>query len=630
MLDQRTTTPSDVPVIFSRPAGAGPPRATPALEAHRLELVRELAAAFQQACATALGGRKWFSHFEQWLWSARSDSAECADGVAPVLPLNPAAAATEELHAKLVRTGMDSTDAQAVCAKLGAKAAELARGANVMSSGGSRSATVSVSPGNGTGMLMLSCRSVEVDCSERHLAKLRTLHAAHAAAEAKRLQRKRKREGGKAGRSSGPDGPGGPSGSVPEPAAEEEVEAAAFCAVARLLALQGAQPRAGGNQAACPAALLDALRSDFGVTMEAFASPLNCRFLRYCSAAADCDAPFGSVGSFFDFRPRCGALVANPPFVPAVVARMAAHMEALLDEAASAATHLLFVVVIPFWPDAPCWRALNESRHALAPSMRVPQAEHGYYEGGQHCKAVGGAPAWKPATHDTSLFFLGSPKARAACPLTYQKEQRLRRAFRPPPGSARPSQPSQPTQQQLAAAGKPPSLPQPADSAAAAAAEGGARSDGGGWTCPACGASVFGSKSKCYLCYAPRPSPAAAAAGTATAGSSAAKGSGAVGDATGATRDGGGKGKGHSGGRGGGGGKGRCRGGHGATGDSGSSASSWDALRAKGHTYGERAHERLGGVTGKAFKRAMGKSKRATYSGGAIDAGAVNSTRLDS
>ena len=52
--------------------------------------------------------------------------------------------------------------------------------------------------------------------------------------------------------------------------------------------------------------------------------------------------------------------------------------------------------------------------------------------------------------------------------------------------------------------------------------------------------------------------------------------------------------------------------------------------RAKGHAYADRAQERLGAVKGKPFKRQMIKAKRSTYSGGAIDAHAVNSTRLES
>lgn len=37
----------------------------------------------------------------------------------------------------------------------------------------------------------------------------------------------------------------------------------------------------------------DVLLRHFGVKMECFASPFNCRYARYCSAFADTDKPFG-------------------------------------------------------------------------------------------------------------------------------------------------------------------------------------------------------------------------------------------------------------------------------------------------------------------------------------------------
>jgi len=39
------------------------------------------------------------------------------------------------------------------------------------------------------------------------------------------------------------------------------------------------------------------LGADFGVGFECFASPMNRRHARFCSAFADTDAPFGSSGS---------------------------------------------------------------------------------------------------------------------------------------------------------------------------------------------------------------------------------------------------------------------------------------------------------------------------------------------
>merc|ERR1712228_429362 len=55
---------------------------------------------------------------------------------------------------------------------------------------------------------------------------------------------------------------------------------------------------------------------------------------------------------------------------------------------------------------------------------------------------------------------------------------------------------------------------------------------------------------------------------------------------------------------------------------------SWTALNAKGHTYANKAQERLGPVKGKNFRKEMTKAKRGTYRGGAIDTHAVNSVKF--
>lgn len=136
-----------------------------------------------------------------------------------------------------------------------------------------------------------------------------------------------------------------------------------------------------------------------GVTMECFASPLNCRYAAFCSAFPDTDAAFGSVGSFFHFRPHTGAFQANPPFVPEVrfegalrcfvfielmrrsstllsnqgrsmralstsqvMGAMVAHMEALLSEADAARQALSFTVLVPHWKDVAAVVQLRESK----------------------------------------------------------------------------------------------------------------------------------------------------------------------------------------------------------------------------------------------------------------------------
>ena len=62
----------------------------------------------------------------------------------------------------------------------------------------------------------------------------------------------------------------------------------------------------------------EVLSSRLGVSTECFASPLNARWSRHCSGVPSLDAPFGSLGSFFDLDPTEGGFEANPPFVPEV------------------------------------------------------------------------------------------------------------------------------------------------------------------------------------------------------------------------------------------------------------------------------------------------------------------------
>jgi hypothetical protein len=86
----------------------------------------------------------------------------------------------------------------------------------------------------------------------------------------------------------------------------------------------------GGNQAAVPPRFLQQCNSLLNINMEAFASPLNAYFNTYCSAFADTDTPFGSLGSFFHFTPQSGCIFVNPPFAPNTILASIIHAEQLL------------------------------------------------------------------------------------------------------------------------------------------------------------------------------------------------------------------------------------------------------------------------------------------------------------
>ena len=192
--------------------------------------------------------------------------------------------------------------------------------------------------------------------------------------------------------------------------------------------------------------VLDTLHVQFDTCMECFASPLNCRWPRFCSLFADTDSPFGSLGSFFQFQPTQGSFEANPPFDRVCVARMAAHMFSLLLQTQvrhpcwiliiSAAcptgarrglltAHngfqeaLMFVVVIPTWEDADCWRSLHNS-DLCQHHMRLKAGEHGYCEGAQHNRcgpACRNLPSDKPLHPPLPELFMEADRACGLLPL---------------------------------------------------------------------------------------------------------------------------------------------------------------------------------------------------------------------
>ena len=439
----------------------------PGLEAARLAAVRQLSKVFENRCAALLGGRKWFSHFESWLWSSRAALMSDANPV----PILCASATDAELLRKLCAAGAGEAEATKLCEDLSSLASKL--DAEIQTQRTSLEmchSAVSVSEDTTTGLITLCCRGVDVQCTSQHWAKLEALYtttrsrrecvskrsqlhvrsskrrrtaeaapgsvdhvgaldffqirSAPAAATTLDVRNTRQRQQRPTARAQ----MAMRAAAAHEGASaltEEHFASHAFSCLARVLALQGGHEKAGGMQAACPAALFDAVRRHFGVAAELFASPLNARFPTYCSAGADVDAPFGSVGSFFGSKPRCGAYLANPPFSPCVVEAMARRMARLLDVASANDEALTFIVVMPHWPDKTCWQRLVAQRH-MRRHMLIKQQEHGYVEGGQQYQAV---QRWRPSNHDSSILLLQSDAAWRTLPLTSAIESDMRDAF---------------------------------------------------------------------------------------------------------------------------------------------------------------------------------------------------------
>lgn len=185
---------------------------------------------------------------------------------------------------------------------------------------------------------------------------------------------------------------------------EAEFHRRAFRLVARYEALGGA-----GYQAAVGQEGFAALRQWMGIRFECFASPLNCRYSRFCSAFPDVDAPFGSLGSFLAFYPRSGSFEANPPFVPEMMSRMAEHMDHLLGRKESGP--LSFLVVVPCWHEAEALKQLEASPFHCGHFI-LSAADHGYLDGAQHQRLE----QRRPSSYDTAVFALQNEKGTRKWP----------------------------------------------------------------------------------------------------------------------------------------------------------------------------------------------------------------------
>eukprot|EP01062_Namystynia_karyoxenos_P030377 TRINITY_DN22709_c0_g1_i1.p1 TRINITY_DN22709_c0_g1~~TRINITY_DN22709_c0_g1_i1.p1 ORF type:complete len:612 (+),score=141.92 TRINITY_DN22709_c0_g1_i1:170-1837(+) len=188
---------------------------------------------------------------------------------------------------------------------------------------------------------------------------------------------------------------------------EAEFRYRLWCLLSRYSALGG-----HGYQAAVSARGFDVLREHLGVNFECFASPLNARFPRHCSAFADTDAPFGSLGSFWKFQPVEGSYEANPPYVPEVMSATVDRIEMLLG---ASARPLSFAVVIPAWKEVAAWAQLERCQWSRF-NLEIPAEDHGFVDGKQHTSADGQPP--RPSSYDTAVFVLQNDAGAAKWPTT--------------------------------------------------------------------------------------------------------------------------------------------------------------------------------------------------------------------
>jgi len=198
------------------------------------------------------------------------------------------------------------------------------------------------------------------------------------------------------------------------------------------------------------------------VAVECFASPLNARFERFCSAFADVDAPFGSLGSFFDFTPTEGSYEANPPFEPQTMLAAVTRAEALLSQSEALGTPLSFAFIVPSWASMPFHRQLLRSRwlrgadghrasgdgpaaaeqtskHAesgdqgaavgsMPAALQLAAEGHAFVDGAQHLKECA-SERFRVSSFDTTVAVLQSSKGAATWPVDAQLYDDLAAAF---------------------------------------------------------------------------------------------------------------------------------------------------------------------------------------------------------
>ena len=181
-----------------------------------------------------------------------------------------------------------------------------------------------------------------------------------------------------------------------------------------------------GMQAALNNSTFAKLVKLFDVEAEMFASPLNCYFFKYCSAFLDTDIYFGSMGSFFQFKPKSGGSFAcNPPFTEELIEKMADRIDFVLSSYKEAP--LSFIVFSPEWldPPTPGLVKMDKSKF-LRVSLSLPANEHTYVTGAQHLVSKG---FLYKAIHNSKVFFLQNDKGFSKWAPSREKIEELQAAI---------------------------------------------------------------------------------------------------------------------------------------------------------------------------------------------------------
>jgi phosphorylated CTD-interacting factor 1 len=163
------------------------------------------------------------------------------------------------------------------------------------------------------------------------------------------------------------------------------------CIVTAALCYNALVPR--GQQLSIPSRAYDVMIQTYGATFEGFASPFNSQMMRYmiprthddasllsrsyCSIFPRIDAPFGSVGSFFDESSSANQLcnrvsVLNPPFIEKI---MVAMVQKCIADLARATEPTRIFIIVPNWIDSAYFTMLTTCQY-IERQLALPTDHH--------------------------------------------------------------------------------------------------------------------------------------------------------------------------------------------------------------------------------------------------------------
>jgi len=202
---------------------------------------------------------------------------------------------------------------------------------------------------------------------------------------------------------------------------------------------------AHGMQAALPEKVFGYLHDALGCEFECFASPLNARYAKFCSAFYDTDTCFGSIGDFFTATamkpgpsPNEGALrqwmmksggsfEMNPPFIESMMRTMAGRVEEILEQStreSQGKVPLSFAIFLPGWKESEAFQKLQKSKF-LRKSIAIAAKEHGYVSGAQHQRK----DRYTDSPFDTVVMVLQNAAGKSKWSIPEEFEEEVRKAF---------------------------------------------------------------------------------------------------------------------------------------------------------------------------------------------------------